>query len=132
MKTLEDMLKESSSGTKRRSELFAEQFNMVSNMLYTDYGIRSVHMSFIVRDILDRIYSGEQIVNINSEKMIHYHGHGLIPKYNSECYIIIERNSEEIPAVYYTIGDFFIDRNGAEHYRKDIWGWRYKDKEDLT
>lgn len=130
MKTLEDMIKESAAGTKRCQELFAEQFNKVSNMLYKDYGLRSVHMSFIVRDILDRIYSGEKIVDIDSNKMIHYHGAGIIPECNSECYIIPEKNSEEILTVYYTIGDFFIDRHGAEHYRNDIWGWRYKDKED--
>lgn len=69
MKTLDDMLKESASGTRKVQELFAEQFNKVSNMLYKDYGIRSVHMSLIVRDILDRVYTGEKIIKIDPNKM---------------------------------------------------------------
>lgn len=131
MKTLEDMLKDSTSGTRRCQELFAEQYNKVSNMLYNDYGIRSVHLSFIVRDILDRVYSGEQIVEIDRKKMIHYNGIGVTPEANSECYILLDKcQKKEIRAVYYVLGDFFIDTDGDYHNRSDIFGWRYKDRED--
>lgn len=131
MKTLEDMLKEKASGTRKAQELFAEQFNKVSNMLYKDYGICSVHMAFIVRDILDRVYSGQKVVNIDYKKMIHYNGQELVPEPGSTCYIIPMGCHKERLAEYSLHDDVFIDGRGREHYRPSVVGWRYPDKEEM-
>ena len=63
MKSLEDMLKESQEGSRKNQEIFACQFNKVALMLDKDYGVRSVHVTFIVRDIMDRITRGETILH---------------------------------------------------------------------
>lgn len=62
MRTLENMLQESGEGSRKDQEIFACQFNKISNMLYRDYGVRSVHMVFIIRDILIRMSRGECIL----------------------------------------------------------------------
>ena len=61
MRTLEDMFKESGKGSRKDQEIFACQLNKISNLLYNDYGIRSVHMAFIIRDIMIRVSRGETI-----------------------------------------------------------------------
>lgn len=131
MKTLEDMCQESASGTRKVQELFAEQFNKVSNMLYKDYGIRSVHMALIVRDILDRVYSGEKIVNIDRKKMIHYSTHNVIPENDSTCYIIPLGCHKERLACYDALGDVFINGRGQRYPRSSVQAWRYPEREEI-
>ena len=62
MKTLEDLLKKSTEGSRKDQKIFACQFNKVALMLEKDYGVKSVHMVFIIRDILERVGMGEQIL----------------------------------------------------------------------
>lgn len=58
-KTLSDLLCEATNGDRDDRERFACQFNRVSNLLHREYGVDSVHMTFIVRDIIVRILKGE-------------------------------------------------------------------------
>ena len=58
MKDLDMLLNESAAG----GDMFACQFNKVSNMLYRDYGVCSAHVSLIIRDILIRVSKGESIL----------------------------------------------------------------------
>lgn len=131
MKSFEDMLKESVSGTKHHQELFAEQFNKVSNMLDKDYGIRSVHLVLIVRDILDRVYAGEKIVSIDIQKMYHYNTHNVIPENDRLCYIIPLGCKKERLTRYCVLGDLFYEKNGREHSRSSIEAWRYPEREEI-
>lgn len=64
MKTLQDLLDESVKKNKKDQEIYACQFNKTALMLERDYGIRSVHLVFIVRDILERVGQGETILNM--------------------------------------------------------------------
>lgn len=131
MKSLDDMLHESTIGTKRQQELFAEQYNKVSNMLYNDYGIQSIHLTFIVRDILDRVYSGEKIVSIDITKMIHYNSWKVVPDRGSTCYIIPRGRHEEILADYSSYDDLFIDDNGKKYHRiRSVQAWRYREEDE--
>lgn len=130
MKSLEDMLQESAKGTKRQQELFADQFNKVSNMLDKDYGIRSIHLTFIVRDILDRVYSGEKVVKIDTKKMINYNSWEVVPERGSTCYIIPRGQHKEILSDYSADYDLFIDDNGKKYHRiKSVQAWRYREEE---
>lgn len=131
MKSLEDMIEESKQGSRRCRDLFAEQFNRVNCMIHRDYGINSIHVAFIVRDILDRVYSGEKVVEIDPKKMLHYNAPVIVPLPNSDCYIIpFGCSHKEIPANYYQHDDVFIDETGKEHYRPSVQAWRYKEEDE--
>lgn len=131
MKSLEDMIKESTHGSRRQQDLFAEQFNKVNYMIHKDYGINSIHVAFIVRDILDRVYSGERVVEIDKNKMINYNNPRIVPLPNSDCYIIpLGCSHKEIPANYYQHDDVFIDETGKEYYRPSVQAWRYKEEDE--
>lgn len=128
MKSLEDMLKESQEGSVKAQDLFAEQYNKVMNMLDKDYGIRSVHLTFIVRDILDRVYSGEKIVEIDRKKMIQYKTHNEIPEDDSDCFIIPLGCYKERLAKYFLLEDLFRDGRLKEYPRSCVQAWRYQEK----
>lgn len=131
MKSLEDMLHESTIGSKRQKALFAEQYNKVSNMLHNDYGIQSIHLTFIIRDILDRVYSGEKVVNIDISKMIRYNSWDVVPERGSTCYIIPKGIYKEILADYSSDYDVFIDDKGKKYHRiKSVEAWRYREEDE--
>ena len=68
MKTLQDLLDDSVKKNSKDQELFACQFNKTALMLDRDYGIRSVHLALIVRDILERVGKGEAILITEVQK----------------------------------------------------------------